>query len=303
MSNFWSTWIVILTLGNIAFMVWLLYATSRGRPGDGAKSNETTGHAWDGDLTEYNNPLPRWWLWMFYLSIAFGLGYLVIYPGLGSYRGTAGWTGASQWSSEVAQAQRAAAPIYARYQTLDIPALQHDAEATATARHLFANNCAQCHGGDGHGAVGFPNLAAANWQWGREPDAVVETITNGRQALMPAWRDVLDAKSIAAVSEYVYSLSGRPASPAALATGKEVFATYCAACHGPDGKGQSAVGAPNLADENWLYGGSLATITQTVTGGRAGQMPAHGARLSDVQIKVLAAYVLGLTDAGRAPGN
>lgn len=295
MSAFWTIWIIALTLGNIAFALWLLSATSRRRSGDSAAGPETTGHTWDGDLAEYNNPLPRWWLGMFYLSIAFALGYLVIYPGLGAFGGTQHWTAAGQWRAEVADQEQRTAPIYARYAAMEPAALQADAEAMHTARNLFVANCAQCHGADGHGARGFPNLSARNWQWGREPATVIETITDGRQAQMPAWKGVLSEQELGAVVTYVAALSHGGSD--AAGPGQAVFATYCAACHGADAHGTEALGAPNLADENWLYGGSEATIRETVSAGRNGQMPAHGARLSPVQVKLLAAYVLGLSGA------
>ena len=303
MSSFWNLWIIGLTFANIIFALWLLKSTTKRKSGESSAGPETTGHVWDGDLAEYNNPLPRWWLGMFYISIVFGLGYLALYPGLGAFKGLKGWTQADQWAAEVEQSNQSTAPLYARYKDMSFADLQHNNDAMATARHLFGVNCAQCHGADGHGARGFPNLSAANWQWGREPDTVIETITNGRQAQMPAWGTVIGADAVASVAAYVQTLSGKSAAAPEAAAGKEVFATYCVACHGEDGHGMAAVGAPNLADEYWLYGGSPATIKETVTNGRSGQMPAHGTRLSPVQIKLLAAYVLSLTESASAPGN
>ena len=303
MSAFWNNWIIVLVVANIVFALWLLRSTTKRKADDKAAGPETTGHVWDGDLQEYNNPLPRWWLWMFYLSIAFAVGYLVIYPGLGAYRGTGNWTQAGQWATEVAETKAATAKIYDRYQGMSMADLARDAGAMSTARHLFGVNCAQCHGADGHGAKGFPNLASANYQWGREPDNVIETITNGRQAQMPAWGPILGASGVEQVADYVHSLQDRGADPARVAAGKELFTTYCVACHGEDGHGMAALGAPNLTDAVWLYGGSVAAIRTTVTDGRQGQMPAHGARLTAVQIKLLAAYVTGLSDAGDAPGT
>ena len=303
MSSFWNIWIIALTLGNIAFALWLLRTTTHKTPRDQKAGPETTGHTWDGDLAEYNNPLPRWWLGLFYLSIVFALGYLVLYPGLGAFKGTNNWSAASQWASEVRKVDESTAPVYAHYKGMSITELQKNADAMSTARHLFAVNCAQCHGADGHGAVGFPNLAAANWQWGREPDTVIETITNGRHAQMPAWGEVLGPTGVAAVAEYVHTLSGQPGAPDAVAAGKVAYENYCIACHGPDAHGQPVMGAPDLTDQNWLYGGSLDAIKKTVTAGRDGQMPAHGTRLSDTQIRVLAAYVLSLAGGTSASGS
>ena len=303
MSSFWNLWIIALTVANIAFALWLLNSTKKRKAGDSDAGPETTGHTWDGDLAEYNNPLPRWWLGMFYISIVFGLGYLALYPGLGAFAGLNKWSSASQWSAEVAQSNASTAPIYARYASMSNGDLQKDTEAMNTARHLFGVNCAQCHGADGHGARGFPNLSATNWQWGREPETVIETITGGRQAQMPAWGAVIGKAGVESVSEYVYTLSGRTGEPAKVAAGKEIYSTYCVACHGPEGHGMAAVGAPDLSDQNWLYGGSRETIALTVNEGRAGQMPAHGGRLSAVQIKLLAAYVLSLTGGASAAGT
>lgn len=303
MSSFWNLWIIGLTLANIVFALWLLRSTSKRKSGETSAGPETTGHTWDGDLAEYNNPLPRWWLGMFYISIVFALGYLVLYPGLGSYTGSKGWTQANQWSAEVEQNTKNTAALYGRYAGMSIAELQHSTDAMGTARHLFGVNCAQCHGADGHGARGFPNLSAANWQWGREPDNVIETITNGRQAQMPAWGSVIGDAGVASVAAYVSSIAGKDADAAAAAAGKEQFQTYCVACHGEDGHGIATMGAPNLTDANWLYGGTPAAIKESVTAGRQGQMPAHGSRLTPVQIKLLAAYVLSLSDAASAPSN
>ena len=296
MTVFWTTWIIVLTLGNVLFALWLLSSTARKKHGDAAAGPETTGHTWDGDLAEYNNPLPRWWLGMFYLSIVFGLGYLVLYPGLGAYRGTLNWSQANQWAGEMSAARVSGDRIYARYAAMDASALQHDPQAMQTARHLFAVNCAQCHGADGHGARGFPNLSAANYQWGRDPDTVIQTITEGRQAAMPAWGEVLGDNGVRQVAEYVYTLSGRTGEPALAREGQALFATYCVACHGQDGRGTAALGAPNLTDTVWLYGGSVASIAETVTKGRQGQMPSQGSRLTPIQIRLLAAYVTGLAE-------
>lgn len=303
MSGFWNNWIIALTVANIVFALWLLRSTSKRKPTDKAAGPETTGHVWDGDLQEYNNPLPRWWLWMFYLSIAFAVVYLVVYPGLGAYRGTGNWTQASQWAAEVAQTNAAAARIYEHYQGMTTDELRRDVGAMSTARHLFGVNCAQCHGADGHGAKGFPNLASTNYQWGREIDNVIETITNGRQAQMPAWGPILGKSGIDQVADYVYSLRTPGASPATVAAGRELFATYCTACHGEDAHGMTALGAPNLTDPVWLYGGSPEAIRTTITNGRQGQMPAHGARLTPVQVRLLAAYVTGLNDGSDVPGT
>ncbi len=292
MSSFWNGWIVLLTVLNIAAALWLLFVTSRRKPGDDKPGAETTGHSWDGDLREYNNPLPRWWLWLFYGTVAFAVGYVVLFPGLGAFSGTLGWSQASQWQAQHDAANANYAQRYGRFDTMSVAELQKDADAMRIAKNLFGNNCAMCHGSDGRGAKGFPNLHEASYKWGREPEAVVATIAAGRLGVMPAWKDSLGDAGVEEVANYVYQLSGRPADAAKAAAGKDKFATFCVACHGPEGKGMTALGAPDLTDAYWLYGGSLDAIKATVAVGRQGQMPAWNDTLGEQKVKLLAAYVL-----------
>ena len=299
MTSGWSLFVVILTVVNILACVWLLRWTSKPKSaaekiGGGAD----TGHVWDKDLREYNNPLPKWWLWLFYITVAFGLAYLIWFPGLGKFGGLGGWTQAGQYEQERAAAEARAAAYLAPFKSMTVPQLAADPKAMATARNLFQNNCAQCHGSDGGGAAGFPNLANADWQWGGDPDAIVATITGGRVAAMPAWLPVIGEQGVDAVVAYVQTLSGQPADATLAASGKTIFETNCAACHGFDGKGMAAVGAPNLTDDVWLYGGDPATIKLTVVNGRAGQMPAFGERLGEERVRLLAAYALHLSESG-----
>jgi cytochrome c oxidase cbb3-type subunit 3 len=299
MTSGWSLFVIALTLVNIIACVWLLRWTAKPRSatekiGGGAD----TGHVWDKDLREYNNPLPKWWLWLFYITVVFGLIYLALYPGLGSLKGVKGWSQASQYEDERAAAEAKAAQYLAPFAEMTVPQLAADPKAMATARNLFQNNCAQCHGSDGGGARGFPNLADKNWQWGGDPDTIVQTITAGRIAAMPPWGAVLGAEGVDAVVAYVQQLSGQQADATIAAAGKTQFETVCAACHGIDGKGMAAVGAPDLTDDIWLYGGDAATIKQTIEGGRAGQMPAFGDRLGAERVRLLAAYALHLSESG-----
>jgi len=299
MTSGWSLFVVILTVVNILACVWLLRWTSKPKSaaekiGGGAD----TGHVWDKDLREYNNPLPKWWLWLFYITVAFGLAYLIWFPGLGKFGGLGGWTQAGQYEQERAAAEARAAAYLAPFKSMTVPQLAADPKAMATARNLFQNNCAQCHGSDGGGAIGFPNLANADWQWGGDPDAIVATITGGRVAAMPAWLPVIGEQGVDAVVAYVETLSGQQADATLAASGKTIFETNCAACHGFDGKGMAAVGAPNLTDDVWLYGGDPATIKLTVVNGRAGQMPAFGERLGEERVRLLAAYALHLSESG-----
>ncbi len=301
MTSGWSLFVIVLTLANIIACVWLLRWTAKPRSatekiGGGAD----TGHVWDKDLREYNNPLPKWWLWLFYITVAFGLIYLALYPGLGAIRGIKGWSQASQYQDEAAAAEAKAAAYLAPFEAMTIPQLAADPKAMATARNLFQNNCAQCHGSDGGGARGFPNLADKNWQWGGDPDTVVATITNGRNAVgMIAWGDTLGEQGVEKVVAYVQKLSGQPHDEALAAEGEQLFLTTgCIGCHGMDGKGMTAVGAPDLTDDIWLYGGDAATLKESITKGRAGQMPAFGDRLGAERVRLLAAYAIHLSEGG-----
>jgi cytochrome c oxidase cbb3-type subunit 3 len=299
MSTGWSLWIVILTIVNILACVWLLRWTSKPR-----SSNEKigggadTGHVWDGDLREYNNPLPKWWLWLFYITVAFGLLYLALYPGLGNFGGTMGWTQAGQYEDEKSAVEARAQAILGPLAALPVTELVANEQAMSTAHNLFQQNCAQCHGSDGGGAKGFPNLANTDWQWGGDTDAVVATIATGRVAAMPPWGAVLGDQGVDEVVAYVQKLSGQPADAALATAGEARFQQLCAACHGADGKGMAVLGAPNLTDEVWLYGGDAVTLEQTIVAGRNGQMPAWNDKLGEQRVKLLAAYVTRLAQDG-----
>jgi cytochrome c oxidase cbb3-type subunit 3 len=292
-SAAWSWYVTILSLANILACVWLIRWTAKKRPGEGAAS-DTTGHEWDG-LREYNNPMPRWWLGLFYLTIVFALVYLLLYPGLGNFKGLLGWTQTGAYEAEVKQVEADVAPLFAKYAATPIPELAKDPAAMATGRRLFVTNCAVCHGADGHGSRGFPNLADTIWHWGGSPEQIEQTITQGRQAAMPPWGPALGDDGVKAVATYVRSLSGKTGDPALIAAGKEKFQTLCVACHGPDGKGNPMLGAPDLTDDYWLYGGSQEAIETSIRNGRMGVMPAHKDLLSPERIHVLAAYVYSLS--------
>jgi len=299
MTSGWSVFIVLVTIVNIIACVWLLRWTAKPKSatekiGGGAD----TGHVWDTDLREYNNPLPKWWLWLFYITVVFGLIYLVLYPGLGTFRGIMGWTQANQYEAEKAAVEAKAAEWFAPFASMTVPQLAGDAKAMSTANNLFQNNCAQCHGSDGGGAKGFPNLSDADWQWGGDADTVVQTITAGRMAAMPPWGEVLGPDGVEEAVAYVQTLSGQPADAAKAAAGKTRFETVCAACHGMDGKGNPLLGAPNLTDQTWLYGRDAATIRETIVKGRNGQMPSFGDKLGEQRVRLLAAYVTRLSKSG-----
>jgi cytochrome c oxidase cbb3-type subunit 3 len=289
-----SLFIVVLTLANIGGALWLLWWTRRSR-GEGSLTSDTTGHVWDEDLRELNNPLPRWWLWLFIITVAFGGVYLLLYPGLGSYQGTLNWSAraehAAQSRANVARIERALAP----FAQDSVNELMSDTGALTMGRNLFLNNCAACHGSDGGGAPGFPNLTDADWLWGGDPDTVVASIANGRVGVMPPWGGALGARGVEDVLDYVYSLQGRKLTAANARAGGVKFAELCSACHGADGRGNPLMGAPNLTDGIWLHGGAIATVRETIEKGRSGAMPAHGVRLGDTRVKLLAAYVLSLS--------
>ena len=255
----------------------------------------TTGHVWDDDLREMNNPLPRWWVWLFVLTVVFAGVYLALYPGLGSSPGTLNWTSTGQHQAEVDKARATMAPLYAKFASQPAEVLAKDSQAMAIGERLFANNCSGCHGSDARGSKGFPNLTDSDWLYGGTHDKIKETITNGRLGNMPPIAAAVgSAEDVKNVANYVLSLSGSAHNSVAAELGKAKF-VVCAACHGPDGKGNQAIGAPNLTDKIWLHGFGEAAIVAMVTGGKANQMPAQGQRLSAEQIHVLAAYVWNLS--------
>lgn len=293
--------VAVVALTNILALVVLL-AGLRRRPGEVAGTGETTGHIWDEDLRELNNPLPRWWLWLFVLSVVFGLGYLVIYPGLGNYKGTGGWSQENQYREQSARAESLLTRTFAPFEQQSVQALAASRDALRIGRNLFMNNCAACHGSDARGAPGFPNLTDRDWLWGGTPDAIVQTISFGRMGVMPAWREVLGGdQGVEDVLTYVLSLSGRHVPAGDFENGRAKFAAICSACHGADGHGNQQIGAPNLTDQIWLNGGALATVRETIAKGRQGQMPAHLERLGETRVKLLAAYVISLGGADPSP--
>ncbi len=293
MSSGFSVFVIVTTILNIVAAVWLL-VWMRKKRGESQVTTDTTGHVWDDDLREYNNPLPRWWLWLFVLTVIFSIGYLVAYPGMGNVRGTLGWTQKSQFDAMQAEQERKSQAMLAQFADRTPQQLAQDPKAIAVGRNLFANNCSTCHGSDGRGATGFPNVTDADWLWGGEPEAIEATIRDGRQGVMTPWIDVLGPKGVDDVVAHVMSLSGRKPVGGDAAAGKAHFDTVCVACHGVDGKGNHALGAPNLTDNIWLYGGSQDRIRESVTKGRNGVMPAHGDRMGEARVKLLTAYVMSM---------
>ena len=289
MASFWSLWVIVLTSLTIVLITWLLFANrSRENP-----EGSTTGHVYDG-IEEYDNPLPAWWFGMFLLTILFGVGYLIVYPGMGNFKGILGWTSIEQHEREVARADENYRDMRDRYLAMPIEEIAQDPAVRKMGMRMFGNNCAQCHGSDAKGAYGFPNLTDDDWIYGGTPEAIKATLINGRQAAMPAWGAILGDQGITETTAYVMSLSGRDVDESLLAAGEKHYQTYCAACHQADGTGNQALGAPNLTNGIWLYGGSAEQIAHTLRAGRNGAMPAFQDTLSEDKIHILTAYVYGL---------
>jgi cytochrome c oxidase cbb3-type subunit 3 len=292
-SAFWSWFIAIVTLASLFGILWLIRWMSGGGLPPGARP-QTMGHVWDEDLAELNNPLPRWWLHMFYITLIFGAGYLVLYPGLGAWSGVLGWEDTKAWEQEMAAAEEHYGPIYDRYRENPIATLVNDPEAVRIGERLFSTYCTTCHGFDARGVRGFPNLRDADWLYGGTPEDIQKTILHGRQGVMPPWKAVLGDEGVFEVTEYVRSLSGREVDPVVAGRGRVHYEKNCAVCHGMDGHGNQALGAPNLADNIWLHGGTQKRIQETVANGRTSVMPAHAEFLGEAKVHLLATYVFGL---------
>ena len=293
-DNFWSWYVAALTLVGIIGALVLLWATARKKVVP--SSDNTTGHVWDEDLRESNNPMPRWWMWLFVLTVVYSLLYLVAYPGLGTYPGEMGWSTRGEYETAMASADKELAPLYAGFSAQSADQLAGDANAMAVGERLFMNNCAQCHGSDARGSKGFPNLADGDWLHGGSADKIKETLTGGRKGQMPPMAAAVGTPDdVRNVAQYVLSLSGGPHDSVRAQLGKSKF-TACAACHGVDGKGNTTLGAPNLADDIWLHGWGEQAIVDIVNKGKINEMPAQAGKLTEAQIHVLTAYVWGLSN-------
>jgi len=300
MSTFWSLWIIILTSVNLILLFWVLMANRKVAVDDDADpEDKTTGHVYDG-IEEYDNPLPKWWFQLFIATFIFAIGYLIVYPGMGSWKGVIGWTSVNQLEREQEKANERYGEVFAKYSAMSVEELAQDAGAQKMGLRLFANNCAVCHGADGGGNYGFPNLTDTDWLYGGSAEQIKQTITHGRIASgMAAWGDALGEEAVVNVTEYVLSLGGKNHDTDKAVLGQDVFQT-CAACHGADGKGKQSMGAPNLTDDIWLYGtGNDETLAKeirhSVRYGRAGIMPAQKDMLNEDKIHLLSGYVYGLS--------
>ena len=302
-DGFWDWYITLICLAGIAGCAVLLWSQStvRVKLGADGKAEATTGHTWDEDLTELNTPMPRWWMWLFYLTIAFGLGYLALYPGLGSYAGKLGWRSSGAYAQEVQRAGREYGPVFAAYAGKEITAVAADPQARLVGERLFMNYCAQCHAADAHGNKGFPNLTDDDWIHGGDPATIEQTILKGRHGQMPSMAAAVGSdRDVENLAHYVMSLSGQVADPLKVAQGQGKFAV-CMGCHGAGGRGNTAIGAPNLSDHIWLHGGDLTSIMDTINKGRDNTMPAFGEVLGEQKVHVLAAYVWSLSHQAPAP--
>ena len=296
MSDFfnsgWSIFVAAATALGLLWCLWLLFVASKRKV---MADDNTTGHVWDVDLREMNNPLPRWWLWLFVITVVFSAIYLALYPGLGKFPGTLGWSSVGQYKAEQQRAQENMAQIFAKFKGKSAEELAKDSVAMGIGERLFGNNCAQCHGSDGRGSKGFPNLTDGDWLYGGTLETISETITKGRVGVMPPMAAAVGtAEDVRNVANFVLSLSGGAHNSAAAQLGKPKF-VVCAACHGPEGKGNPALGAPNLTDKVWLHGWGEAAIVSMINSGKTNIMPAFAERLNAEQIHVLAAYVWSLS--------
>ncbi|WP_043004506.1 cytochrome-c oxidase, cbb3-type subunit III [Comamonas testosteroni] len=294
-NNFWSVYIAAVSLIGIlgCFLLLVLVARRKVVP----SADNTTGHVWDEDLRELNNPMPKWWMGLFVITVVFSLAYLVAYPGLGSFKGELDWTQYGAYDKEMEKARVDLEPMYAKFVSMPTEEMARDPQAMAIGERLFMNNCAQCHGSDARGSKSFPNLSDGDWLHGGTPDKIKETITNGRIGVMPPMAAAVgSAEDVRNVAHYVLSLSGSPHDAVRASQGKSKFVA-CAACHGMDGKGNQALGAPNLTDDIWLHGWGESVIVDMVNHGKMNEMPAQKDKLTEAQIAVLAAYVWGLSNA------
>ncbi|MEM1263849.1 MAG: cytochrome-c oxidase, cbb3-type subunit III [Pseudomonadota bacterium] len=289
MTTGWSVFVIIGTVVTVIASFWLIFWSSAQGP-----EAPDTGHSWDG-LTERNEPLPRWWLWLFILTLIWGLGYLIMFPGFGSQAGVLGWSQAVQYDEEIATAEARYAPLFERFAALPDDELVASADALAVGRSLFANYCSQCHGSLGRGATAFPNLTDDEWLYGGSLAAITVSIVNGRNGIMPPFGGVFP--NDAGLDEMIAYVRQMPTGQDTDSPAHQTYITVCSACHGPTGAGLQALGAPALNDDIWLYGSSPDAIRATIVNGRQGQMPAHGKLLGENRARLLAAYVYSLSNS------
>lgn len=295
MSTFWSVWIIVLTVVSLILLLWVLLANRKvAVTYEDESENKTTGHSYDG-IEEYDNPLPKWWFQLFILTIVFSVLWLILYPGLGNFPGVLGWTSVGELKRSQEKAVEQYAQSYGVYSKMPVEELIHDSRAIKMGVRLFADNCAVCHGADGGGNYGFPNLTDNEWLYGGTVENIQQSITHGRTGAMPAWGDILGEEKVQRVTQYVLQLSGQAHDATLADGGQQVYMETCSACHGANGEGNTLLGAPNLTDDIWLYSGTPSEIAHSIRSGRANMMPAQSELLREDKIHLLTAYVYSLS--------
>jgi cytochrome c oxidase cbb3-type subunit 3 len=298
MSSFWNAYIFLLTGISIVGLAILITMTRRMKD-PGGEGAQTTGHSFDG-IEEFNNPLPKWWLNLFWLTIVFAVLYLIAYP-LGNWSGVLNWTSQKELTESQVAHERRYGEIYERLANMPVEELPGNPQAMRIGQRLFEDNCALCHGQAGQGGYGFPNLTDDEWMYGGSGETIKATLVNGRRGQMPAWGDALGAQGVRAVTEYVMRLSDQDNVNSSLARqGEALYNASCVACHADDGTGNQSLGAPNLTDDIWLYqipGESVRDSVQyTLNKGRSGNMPAWTNILGEERVHILAGYVYGMSN-------
>jgi cytochrome c oxidase cbb3-type subunit 3 len=295
MPAFWAWFVAAGTIVFVIWCVWLISWSAKQGP-QNKEDEDLVGHVWDGDIEEWNNPAPKWWLYLYFITIAWAVGYMVVYPGIGAWDGLLGWSQQDQYEEEVQAAEARYAPIYERFAAMPFEELTQDPDALSLGRSLFASYCTTCHGSDARGAPGYPNLTDGDWQWGGTEQDIINSITNGRMAVMTPWAQILGSdEAVDNMVTYVQSLSGMIDASEVADSAQTQFTTFCAACHMPTGTGNPILGAPNLTDDIWLYGSSDEAIRTAIEQGRNGEMPAHGEFFGENRTRILAAYVYSLS--------
>jgi cytochrome c oxidase cbb3-type subunit 3 len=285
-NEFWSGWIAVITVVSFAGLAWLLvsiYFTDTG-------PQEAESEVWDENLREGASPAPLWWFWMILVLMVFSAGYLMLYPGLGAFGGMLNWSQASHVQHTSDEYDLHFGGVRRAIAAMPLEELQRDARVMQSARRVYERNCAVCHGYDAAGqAAMFPDLTDDAWQWGGSAEQVEQSIRNGRNAVMVAWEGTLGEQGVDEVVEYVLEMS-RGSDVTGL-PGHPRYNQFCIACHGPAGEGNPLLGAPSLADGDWLYGGNEDAVRHSIARGRNGTMPAFGRRLDDVQVRMLVAWL------------
>lgn len=304
MTMGWSVFVTLIVASNILGCVWLLWWTSRRRPGQPAADD--TSHVWDGDITEYNKPLPRWWINLFYLTIVFSIAYLFWFGGWGSFRSASGWTSVKEHAIDKSTQDGRMEAAFAPYRDLPIDEIARDPRALQLGQSIFAANCSTCHGSGARGAPGFPDLTDNIWHWGGHPQQILTSVLDGREGIMTPWGKVLDGmggdSAVLSVAVYVQRLATPEMTPDEVSVrGERLFQSLCVACHGPEGKGNIALGAPDLTDRYWMYGGRLHQISESIENGRHGVMPPHRSLIGETRSRLAAAYVWSLSHGDAAP--